>query len=495
MSTVLKGEFKLKENTDKKQMEIEGFANKAVTDRVGDLIPKEAWELDNFIKNPIIFFNHDSEHPIGKAIKVEPHEDGLKIKIRLSRTKEGKVPYVRDLISEGILRSFSVGFDDHGSSQKNADGINVIKRAELIETSVVSVPMNQDSLFTVVGGGEKSGKRTYTKQAYNCKSHNYAECITYEQLKEQVLSEKGAWVAAALQNAVYELQDNGTAREVTLGRIMESLDLTREELDQIMAGNVTPVPEEFLTGAAEILGLDLESLQELNQADLDVGEKDPEDSEEIEQEADVPEDVQDEVDENKAESDEDSNEEEKEDVNKDFQDCVSSKIPKLLEEGLDRDQAIAQAISSCESDGKCVASAADLKTAIVNYNTSEVSTEKAVDPEAPPIPLGEPSTARDEFDQGQPAIELAKSQLVMLGMIAQTQKDVLAELQKLTDILGPTKAPEPEVSETPEADEPKAMDEEDEEDQATSGKMLQIQKDMLSISSSQKALDKLLSSF
>ena len=172
MSTVLKGEFKLKENTDKKQMEIEGFANKAVTDRIGDLIPKEAWELDNFIKNPIIFFNHDSEHPIGKAIKVEPHEDGLKIKIRLSRTKEGKVPYVRDLISEGILRSFSVGFDDHGSSEKNSDGINVIKRAELIETSVVCVPMNQDSLFTVVGGGEKSGKRTYTKQAYNCKSHN-----------------------------------------------------------------------------------------------------------------------------------------------------------------------------------------------------------------------------------------------------------------------------------------------------------------------------------
>ena len=487
MSTVLKGEFKLKENTDKKQMEIEGFANKAVTDRIGDLIPKEAWELDNFIKNPIIFFNHDSEHPIGKAIKVEPHEDGLKIKIRLSRTKEGKVPYVRDLISEGILRSFSVGFDDHGSSEKNSDGINVIKRAELIETSVVSVPMNQDSLFTVVGGGEKSGKRTYTKQAYNCKSHNYAECITYEQLKEQVLSEKGAWVAAALQNAVYELQDNGTAREVTLERIMESLDLTREELDQIMAGNVTPVPEEFLTGAAEILGLDLESLQKLNQGDIDVVEKKPDDTPEIEPESEIA----DQVDDNKAESDEDSDEEEEPDVNKDFQDCVSGKIPKLLEEGLDRDQAIAQAISSCESEGKCVASASDLKAAIVNYNTSQAPTEKAVDPESPPIPLGEPSTADDEYDQGQPAIELAKSQLVMLGMIAQIQKEVLAELRKLTDLMAPTKAPEPEVV----TEEPKVEVEADSEDQATSSKMLQIQKDMLSISSSQKALDKLLSSF
>ena len=35
-------------------------------DRMGEIITADGWELDNFKKNPIALFNHNSNFPIGK---------------------------------------------------------------------------------------------------------------------------------------------------------------------------------------------------------------------------------------------------------------------------------------------------------------------------------------------------------------------------------------------------------------------------------------------
>jgi HK97 family phage prohead protease len=127
---------------------IEGWANKAVVDRGGDLIKKEAWNLDNFQKNAMILYNHDRDKPIGKALAVEPRDEGLYIKARISGSSDPEITKIRDLIKEGILNTFSVGFDCK-REEKSADGVNEIKEAELFEVSVVTLPMNQDSTFSV----------------------------------------------------------------------------------------------------------------------------------------------------------------------------------------------------------------------------------------------------------------------------------------------------------------------------------------------------------
>ena len=127
---------------------IEGWANKAVVDRGGDIINKDAWKLDNFGKNAMILYNHDRNKPIGKAVAVEPRDEGLYIKARISGSSDPEITKIRDLIREGILNTFSVGFDCK-NEEKSADGHNVIKEAELFEVSVVTLPMNQDSTFTV----------------------------------------------------------------------------------------------------------------------------------------------------------------------------------------------------------------------------------------------------------------------------------------------------------------------------------------------------------
>lgn len=140
--------FRVKTLSGGEDVTIEGFANKAVVDRGNDIIDPKAWKLDNYKKNPILLFAHDPQKPIGKVIDCKSTDEGLMVKARLSRSKDPTVSLVRDLVKEGILNSFSVGFDAK-RSEKSSEGANVIKDAELMEISVVSIPMNQDSTFSV----------------------------------------------------------------------------------------------------------------------------------------------------------------------------------------------------------------------------------------------------------------------------------------------------------------------------------------------------------
>ena len=488
---ILKGNFKVKENSKTKSVEVEGLANATTKDRIGDLIPKDAWLLDEFKKNPVIFFNHEPKDIIGKATAVEATDEGLKIRVRLSNSKEGVVPYVRDLVQEGILKAFSVGFNDHGSSEKDNDGTNVIKQAELLETSIVSIPMNQDSLFTVVGGEAKDHGMTYTRKAVD--KFDFAG-MDYEQMKEAVLSQKGAHVAAAIHNA--------------LSKSDTKLELSDSE-KEIMVGEILPVPEEFMVKAAEALGLDIASLKELNEPEDEEKEKAEEPDSEDDNEKAPDADMDDEEDKEKAEEpdstddddDKDDGKDEKSQGEKDFQECVNGKVPKLLEEGMERDQAVAQAIAMCEKENKCSATSEMIKDAILAQNEKQA------------VAGSEPSGVKEEFEQGQPSIILQKSQLALTGSMVELQKETLAELRKIADALTAKvpeeseteeveeTAPEPEDEEekgslvgNPEDEDDKEKAEDDEDDEEAKEKMLQITKDLEEIAVSQKKLNKLLSS-
>src|SRR4249920_1869365 len=38
----------------------------ATVDRYGDIVSADGWILENFMKNPIALFNHNSDFPVGK---------------------------------------------------------------------------------------------------------------------------------------------------------------------------------------------------------------------------------------------------------------------------------------------------------------------------------------------------------------------------------------------------------------------------------------------
>ena len=128
---------------------IRGMASTADFDRAGDSISAEAWTkggLSNFEKNPIILFNHDYDRPIGRATGMKAGPNGLELECKISKSAPGNVA---ELVKDGVLGAFSVGFRVKDADYiKETDGL-MIKDAELFEVSVVSVPCNQAATFSL----------------------------------------------------------------------------------------------------------------------------------------------------------------------------------------------------------------------------------------------------------------------------------------------------------------------------------------------------------
>jgi len=141
--------FKTLGEDDDGSVNIKGYASTNASDRAGDSIDHEAWTknggLENFKGNPIILFNHDYNRPIGRATSLEVNDKGLELGARISKA----AGEVKDLIKDGVLGSFSVGFRVKDADYlKETDGYQ-IKDAELFEVSVVSVPCNQTAMFSI----------------------------------------------------------------------------------------------------------------------------------------------------------------------------------------------------------------------------------------------------------------------------------------------------------------------------------------------------------
>lgn len=235
-----------------------GYANKATVDDAKDYIEPYSWDLSRFQKNPVVFFNHNPDYPIGRCDVIEQKDDGLYCEIMISASPHEKVSYVRDMINEGILKTFSVGFETKKAArEKDLEGseYNVITGAKLHEISVVSLPMNEDSTFS-----QKSKIALWSKKM--------AKWDSYKRAKKDVLQAKGAWVASELQEAIYEAQESGQDKKGLYEKIMQKAGIDQEAWKSILAGEVTPVPESVLEACALILGISFPELQKINEEDV-----------------------------------------------------------------------------------------------------------------------------------------------------------------------------------------------------------------------------------
>ena len=160
--------FKAAEADDGSVM-IRGMASTADFDRAGDTISAEAWTkggLQNFEKNPIILFNHDYDRPIGRATGMKAGPNGLELECKISKNAPGNVA---ELVKDGVLGAFSVGFKVKDADYlKETDGL-MIKDAELFEVSVVSVPCNQAATFSLAKSFDSTAeyeefKKTFTNR-------------------------------------------------------------------------------------------------------------------------------------------------------------------------------------------------------------------------------------------------------------------------------------------------------------------------------------------
>ena len=133
-----------------KSLKIAGYANTITKDRAGDVVTAQAWAkgVENYRRNPVLLYQHKHDNPIGRVDKITVDKKGIFVEAAVSEAAE-KNHGVQTLIKDGALKSFSVGFRVKDGKYNRDDDSMTITDVELLEISVVSVPCNQDSLFSI----------------------------------------------------------------------------------------------------------------------------------------------------------------------------------------------------------------------------------------------------------------------------------------------------------------------------------------------------------
>jgi len=200
---------------------IRGMASTNDFDRAGDSITADAWTkggLKNFEKNPIILFNHDYNRPIGRATGLKTTENGLELTAKISKAAKD----VTELVKDGVLGAFSVGFRVKDADYlEETDGLK-IKDAELFEVSVVSVPCNQSATFSLAKSFDSMAeyeefKKTFTNsdgaqvQKEITMSEETNQPVDLEAFAKKVAEETAAKIA--MKQAEQKAADEAATKE------------------------------------------------------------------------------------------------------------------------------------------------------------------------------------------------------------------------------------------------------------------------------------------
>lgn len=125
---------------------VEGYASTFNEDLDGETITKDAFAetLDDYKMNPIVLANHTNtvESVVGKTVDAKVDNNGLWVRVQLSNSQDSFTQMVRSKVQEGLLRAFSIG----GLFQYDYPKI---KKVKLLEISIVPIPANSQSLFSM----------------------------------------------------------------------------------------------------------------------------------------------------------------------------------------------------------------------------------------------------------------------------------------------------------------------------------------------------------
>ncbi|MEO0180323.1 MAG: HK97 family phage prohead protease [candidate division WOR-3 bacterium] len=129
---------------------VEAVISTSDPDRDGDIVEVSGWELENFLRNPVVLWMHRYEAPIGRCLDIKRVGDAL-----VARTKFARTPLAEEiwqLYREGVLNAWSVSFIALRWEPLASGGRKYI-RQELLEYSAVSVPANPEALNTLYRDG------------------------------------------------------------------------------------------------------------------------------------------------------------------------------------------------------------------------------------------------------------------------------------------------------------------------------------------------------
>lgn len=376
------------------KIRIEGYFNFFEPDSYGTRFDPKTVKLDRFMKNGMLLFNHDTNFPCGKVTKVEAREDGMWCEAELSSSDHEKIRFVRDLVEEGCLQTFSFRFAEEADYEKDPEnpGKSIVKNWELLEVSIVSLPAQADSTFSL----------RFCRGLFD-------KVISLEQAREAVMQVRGAKVAKYVEDKIKSVVASGSIeRESLMERLRDSSGIESGEFSKILEGEVTPVPDSFIGACVEILGCEKNMIEELNAADIE------DDKKMAESPADVPPPEGEETEEQRAAARNDEA----------VQACVSEKIPVLLKEGKTQEEAVAIAIDMCSVERGCKGWRPN-QDALARFLEIAADTRQADQEAGPTTPIV------SELPNDNATLNKLDSMIALLGNLVTQQKEILKAFQEM----------------------------------------------------------------
>lgn len=125
-----------------------------ITDKGGDIVVPGAFAetlaaAKSAGRLPAMLWQHNPREPIGVYSEMSEDAVGLRVKGRLAlKTQRGAEAY--ELMKMGALTGLSIGYRVRDDSWDRVTGVRTIKKADLIEISPVTFPMNDASRVSAV---------------------------------------------------------------------------------------------------------------------------------------------------------------------------------------------------------------------------------------------------------------------------------------------------------------------------------------------------------
>ncbi len=175
-------------------------------------------------RTPRLFYQHNSDKVAGKILMAKEDERGLYVEGKISNTQLGRDCY--ELLSDGAIDSMSIGFMCQDREYKN--DVRYIKKADLWEVSLVSIPANEQA--TILSVKNMLENRAEFK---NDLTHQLRKLGAFSKTQAEAIS-KFACDLLQREAANEEKQNQGEP------------DLKQEELDSILKtlNNINKIMEQ-----------------------------------------------------------------------------------------------------------------------------------------------------------------------------------------------------------------------------------------------------------
>ena len=262
--------FTVKDNSPsaKDSIFIEGYASTNDIDRAGDVVPVAVWEkgIKNYLKNPIILAYHDHNDPVGRVVQHKVDAKGLWVKARISSASK-----IFNLVKDNVLTAFSIGFKVLDASYDSATEIFSIKELELVEISIVSVPCNQNTIFSLAKAFDSaedynSFKKQFVPEGESAKgleSTTEANSITKKEWNMNP-EEIKQMLADAAKAAAEEATKSLLAAQAAQAKEQELATKAAADLDQKIKSTVEASIKTVDTGAEKLLAEVTKRLEDQN---------------------------------------------------------------------------------------------------------------------------------------------------------------------------------------------------------------------------------------